>query len=156
MGLVSLSASTLWNRFLLFFMQPSKYPLEPWTIYMKPKRVHLFTIIQLSIFVLLYCVISVQTVSIIFPIIIALCIPFRTYFLPKLFTDEELVMIDGDEAQVQKWLRKHGGIVGSIVIDDKKNRDKADVTRYSTQEISDKSVAVASCVSSSDEHENEP
>jgi hypothetical protein len=50
----------------------------------------------------------------------------------------------------------NGGMVGSIVIDDKKNYDKADVTRYSTQEMSDKSVAVASCVSSNDEHENEP
>ena len=112
---------------------------------MKPKRMHLFTIIQLSIFVLLYAVISIQKVAIIFPIIIALCIPFRMYLLPKIFTEEELVMIDGEDFQIQKWLRRHDDAGGSTVMDD----EKKDEVPCVTQDMSEGSVIVG-------EHENEP
>jgi hypothetical protein len=96
----------MWNRFLLFFMQPSKYPSEPWTVYLKPKRVHLFTAIQLFLFVLMYTVKSISTVAIIFPMVIALCIPIRLYVLPRIFTEEELIMLDGDDGHIDEWLSK--------------------------------------------------
>jgi len=107
MGLVSLASNTLWNRFLMFFMQPSKYPLEPCTMHMKPRRMHLFTAIQLGLFVLLYTVKAIKTIAIAFPLIIACCIPIRMYILPKIFTEKELVMIDGDDDAIMKWLAEN-------------------------------------------------
>jgi len=112
MGLVSLGSNTLWSRFLMFFMQPSKYPLEAYTMHMKPKRMHLFTVIQLGLFALLYTVKAIKTIAIIFPLIIACCIPVRLYLLPKIFTEKELVMIDGDDAEIKKWLAEHGNEEG--------------------------------------------
>jgi hypothetical protein len=47
---------------------------------------------------------SIKAIAIAFPIIIALCIPFRVYVLPKLFTEEELIMLDSDETAIQNWL----------------------------------------------------
>ncbi|CAB9504981.1 Electroneutral sodium bicarbonate exchanger 1 [Seminavis robusta] len=106
MGLVSLGTNQFFGRVQMFLMQPSKYPVEPYTQYVKPNRMRLFTAIQLGLFVLLYVVKAIKTIAIAFPIIIALCIPVRLYVLPRIFTTEELVMIDSDEATVRKWLAR--------------------------------------------------
>ncbi|KAL7524731.1 hypothetical protein ACHAXR_001809 [Thalassiosira sp. AJA248-18] len=92
---------------LMFLMQPSKYPVQPYTQYMKPKRMHLFTAIQLFSFALLYTVKSIKTIAIAFPILIALCIPLRLYALPKIFTEDELVLIDSDPKTVKTWIAHH-------------------------------------------------
>lgn len=82
MGLVSLGTNQFWGRMLMFFMQPSKYPVQPYTQYMDTKRMHLFTSIQLFFFALLYTVKSIKTIAIAFPICIALCVsPHATIFL---------------------------------------------------------------------------
>ena len=82
MGLVSLGNNQFWGRMLMFFMQPSKYPVQPYTQYMETKRMHLFTSIQLFFFALLYTVKSIKTIAIAFPICIALCVsPHATIFL---------------------------------------------------------------------------
>ena len=113
MGLVSLGANTLWHRILMFFMQPSKYPLEPYTLHVKPKRMMLFTAIQLGLFALLYTVKAIKTIAIVFPLIIACCIPIRLYLLPKIFTEKELVMLDGDDDEIMTWLADHAEIAES-------------------------------------------
>jgi len=127
MGLVSLQSNTLWHRFLMFFMQPSKYPLEPYTMHMKPKRMHLFTAIQLGLFALLYTVKAIKTIAIAFPLIIACCIPVRLYLLPKIFTEKELVMIDGDDGKIMKWLAENGDAGGT---GEKGDEAIADETRH--------------------------
>ena len=107
MGLVSLGSNQFWGRMLMFFMQPSKYPVQPYTQYMKPARMHLFTSIQLFFFALLYTVKSIKTIAIAFPICIALCIPIRLYVLPKIFTEDELILIDSDPQTVKLWIAQH-------------------------------------------------
>lgn len=104
MGLVSLGSNQFWGRMLMFAMQTSKYPVQPYTQYMKAKRMHLFTLIQLFFFALLYSVISIKSIAIAFPICIALCIPIRLYVLPKIFTEDELILIDSDPQSVKLWI----------------------------------------------------
>ena len=104
MGLVSLGTNQFWGRLLLTFMQPSRYPREPYVEHISHKSLHRFTMIQLALFVLLYVVKSIKTIAIAFPVIIAFCIPFRVFVLPKLFTEEELIMLDSDETAIQNWL----------------------------------------------------
>ena len=77
MGLVSLGTNQFWGRIQMFFMQSTKYPIEPYTQFMKPKRMHIFTMIQVFLFFLLYFIKSFKPIAILFPIIIALCIPVR-------------------------------------------------------------------------------
>lgn len=97
----------------MFFMQPSKYPLEPYTMHVKPRRMHAFTGIQLGLFVLLYAVKSIKVIAIAFPIVIACCIPIRLYLLPRYFTEKELVMLDSDAVTIRKWLEANGEVEGT-------------------------------------------
>ena len=85
-------------------MQPAKYPKEPFTQYMRPKRMHYFTLIQIALFILLLIFRAVKVIAIAFPIVIKACIPVRMYLLPRIFTTEELIMIDTDDAVVAEYL----------------------------------------------------
>ena len=38
---------------------------------------------------------------------IALCIPIRLYALPKIFTEDELILIDSDPKTVKTWIAHH-------------------------------------------------
>ena len=107
MGIVSLGTNQFWTRFLFFFKQPSRYgdTGESFT-HVKPMRIHLFTAIQLFLFIALYIVKGIKTIAIAFPIIIALCIPIRLYILPKLFTPDELVLLDGDDKEIRECMEK--------------------------------------------------
>jgi hypothetical protein len=112
MGLTTLPTNQFWNRILLFFMEVSKYTeanQEPFIENVKTWRIHLYTGIQLFLFSLLYAIKSIKPIAIAFPIIIASCIPIRLYLLPKIFTCDELTLLDsGDDALVDEWLDEHG------------------------------------------------
>jgi hypothetical protein len=104
MGLTSLGTNQFFERVLMFFMQPSKYPKHPYTEHMAAGRMHLFTAIQLILFVGLYLIIATKVVAIIFPFYILMCIPIRLYALPKVFSQEELLFIDSDEDAINEYL----------------------------------------------------
>ena len=108
MGLVSLGTNQFWHRILLIFKQPSRYGEtgEAFAKHMKPGRIHIFTAIQLFLFISLYMVKAVKTIAIAFPVVIALCIPIRLYLLPKIFTPDELVLLDGDDKDIKRILDK--------------------------------------------------
>ena len=122
MGLSSLRGNQFFDRILLFFM-PQKF--QPDYIYLrhvkllKGKRtnwsdsdrsagyrvltsqkiwnlVHLFTIIQLICFGILYAIKSLKTVSIAFPIMVVAIVGIRKIFdfTPKLFSQRELSWLD--------------------------------------------------------------
>lgn len=88
----------------MYFMQPSEYPKEHFTQEMRPARMHLFTFFQVLIFVVMYVVKSTKSIAIAFPLVIALCIPFRLYALPKIFTDEELLFLDSEDEAIEAYL----------------------------------------------------
>lgn len=106
MGLVALPAQEFWQRILLVFQQPSKHPSTPYTDHLEIKRIHFYTLIQLVFFVLLYTVKSVKTIAIAFPLMILLCIPARIYLLPKIFTKDELILLDGSPEKIGKWIQR--------------------------------------------------
>lgn len=93
-------------------MQPSKYTdanNEVFIENVKTWRIHLYTIIQLSLFLLLFVIKSMKPIAIAFPIIIAAFIPIRLYIMPRLFTEDELILLDsGDDELIEEWLEEHG------------------------------------------------
>ena len=109
MGLVALPAQEFWQRFLMFFMQPEKYPSTPYTDYLSIKRVHLYTFIQLIFFGLLYTVKNWKSIAIAFPVMILLCIPARIYLLPRIFEHHELILLDGTPEDIEYWIAKKQG-----------------------------------------------
>jgi hypothetical protein len=100
MGIVGLSGNQFWDRMKMLLMQPSKYPKQPYTECVKPSTMHKFTAIQFLIFGSLYVVKSVKSIAIAFPIIIMACIPIRIWLLPRLFSAEELLFLDGDDSDI--------------------------------------------------------
>jgi hypothetical protein len=108
MGLVSLWSNQFYGRICMFFMQSSRYPSKPHSDNMDPNKMHMFTMIQLVLFIVLYVVKSVKSIAILFPLIIAACIPIRLWVLPKLFTKEELIFIDGDDKEIAALKKEKG------------------------------------------------
>jgi hypothetical protein len=88
----------------MIFMQPSQYPKEPYAKHISPRRIHMYTTIQVLLFALLYVIKSIHEIAIAFPIIIALCIPIRLYLLPKFFNDFELILLDSEDSEIDEWL----------------------------------------------------
>ena len=63
---------------------------------------------------------------------IALCIPIGLYVLPKIFTHDELVLIDGDEAEIKQCLRRRAFKKLDFKVDGN-NRDDADAGHIQKQ-----------------------
>lgn len=105
MGLSSLPNIQFWNRFLMFFMQPSKYPNKyVYNKYMSKDRIHKYTCLEICFFCGVFCVMNIKAISIAFPFMTMLCIPGRLFFLPRFFEGWELVLLDGDDEQIDEWV----------------------------------------------------
>jgi hypothetical protein len=104
MGLSSLPKIQFWQRFLLFFKQPGVWPSTPYTDWMKKLRIHKFTIFQIFFFALVFVVQNVKAISIAFPFMTFLCIPARLFFLPRFFEGWELVLLDGEDEEIEEWI----------------------------------------------------
>jgi hypothetical protein len=111
MGLSALPNMQFWNRFLLFFQQPSKYPSTVYTKYMNEARIHKYTLFQIFFFSLVFLVINIEKIAIIFPLMTLLCIPGRLFFLPRMFEGWELLLLDGEDEQINQWVEaKHNQV----------------------------------------------
>ena len=106
MGLSALPAMQFWNRILLWFQQPSLYPDTVFNQFIEKRKVHLYTVLQLFFFGLVFLVQNLSAISIIFPLMTLLCIPGRLFFLPRFFEGWELNLLDGDDFEIKAWVDK--------------------------------------------------
>jgi hypothetical protein len=104
MGLSSLPKIQFWQRFLMFFQQPSMYPSYPFTDWMKPVRIHKYTCFQMFFFGLIFFVQNYKKIAIAFPLMTLLCIPARLFILPKMFENWELCVLDDEEDVIEEWI----------------------------------------------------
>jgi hypothetical protein len=104
MGLASLPGIQFWNRILLLFRQPSKYPDTVYVKYMEKSRIHKFTLFELLMFGGVLAVQNIKAISIAFPLMTLLCIPARLFLLPKFFAGWELVLLDGEDEHIEAWV----------------------------------------------------
>ena len=96
MGISSLKGNQLFDRLVLLFM-PAKY--QPDYVYLRHvplSKVHLFTIIQLICFIMLWTIKSITTASIGFPIMVVAIVGVRKSFdyFPNVFSQRELSWLD--------------------------------------------------------------
>lgn len=89
MGVSALSASQLYQRFILFFIPVESHPQTPWVRRVKTSRMHLYTIIQISCLAVLWGVKSWKQISLAFPFFLMLLIPTRMQ-LKRIFSESEL------------------------------------------------------------------
>ena len=106
MGLSALPTMQFWNRILLWLQQPSRYPDMVFNWYLEKPKIHLYTVLQLFFFGLVFLVQNLSAISIIFPLMTLLCIPGRWFFLPRFFEGWELNLLDGDDFEIKAWVDK--------------------------------------------------
>jgi len=104
MGLSSLGGIQFWHRFTLFFQQPSKYPETPYTKYMNKGRIHLYTVMQMCFFGLVFFVQNYKLIAIAFPLMTFLCIPGRLFLFARVFEGWEMLLLDGDDIDIERWV----------------------------------------------------
>lgn len=113
MGLSALPGIQFWNRFLLFFQQPARYPETVYTTHMEHKRIHMYTFMQMIFFCGVFGVMNVKQIAIVFPFMTFLCIPARLFFLPRFFKGWELCLLDGEDDAIEEWSEaKHDSVRG--------------------------------------------
>jgi uncharacterized integral membrane protein len=118
MGLSSIGRIDFWNRFLTFFQQPSMYKKEPFVKYMKMRRYHMYTAFQILFFVGVFMVQNTKAIAIAFPFMTMLCIPGRLWLLPKFFEGWELLLLDGEEEQINEWVQEKERVTTLRIFDD--------------------------------------
>ncbi|KAA8492257.1 Sodium bicarbonate transporter-like protein 11 [Porphyridium purpureum] len=97
-GVATIDGNQLFERLLLVFTQPSKFPSAHYIRRVPLKRVFLYTAIQLVLLIFLWFVnqnfyisgTPVFNAGLLFPLIIISFIPIRKFMLPKFFTRREL------------------------------------------------------------------
>jgi len=117
MGLSSLGSIDFWKRFLMFFQQPSLYDETPFTKYMKLGRIDMYTIVQLIFFSGVFIVQNTKSIAIAFPFMTLMCIPGRLWLLPMFFEGWELMLLDGEAEQIEKWIEKKERLVNDLDMD---------------------------------------
>ena len=87
---------------------------------------HKYTLIQLFLFVLLYVIQVISAIAIVFPIVIKICIPIRMYLLPKYFTEAELIMLDGEDEEIEAWIKANAPVNDGVSITEHKDLQSED------------------------------
>ncbi|VDN53128.1 unnamed protein product [Dracunculus medinensis] len=106
LGVMNLSGVQLIQRIILVFV-PSKYfPVTTYTESVKVWRIHLFTIIQLICLTTIYLVKMFKQTSLAFPFVLILFVFLRQFVIPKIFTENEIKALDGDEDLDDDWVDK--------------------------------------------------
>lgn len=114
MGFATLDGNSMWDRILLLFTQNEKYPANHYVRRVPIKKIHLYTMIQLFLLVVLwffksnfYLGDTVFNAGLLFPFIIAAFIPVRLFILPRMFTKYQLASL-GHEAEEEVDISDEG------------------------------------------------
>jgi mannitol/fructose-specific phosphotransferase system IIA component len=94
MGVVSIAGNQFLERLNLWLMDPALYPKTHYIRRVALRRVHLFTMVQLTCLVVLWVVKS-SSLGILFPLFIAILVPVRL-LLNRYFSPRELAALDAE------------------------------------------------------------
>jgi hypothetical protein len=99
-GLEGMQTTQLYERLLLLPAEPALYPKEPVYTKVPILKMHLYTIIQM--FGWAGCWVGSALLGLAFPLWVAFLVPLRSYFIPLLFTEDELKKLDGDSTHIDE------------------------------------------------------
>eukprot|EP01135_Chromosphaera_perkinsii_P003546 Nk52_evm4s248 gene=Nk52_evmTU4s248 len=104
LGIISLTGNAMWERVLLLITQKEKYPPNHFVRRVPLRVIHLFTIVQIVCFLVLWFVHGnfyidglIIPPAMFFPVVVFLLIPVRLYILPKLFDPIYIEILTEDE-----------------------------------------------------------
>ena len=97
LGMAGFGGNGLWERSWLVLTQPSLRPDNVPYMRIPWRKTRLYTVIQLAFVICVFILAKLPFVAVLFPLLIAVLIPFRMYALPRWFTQEELDALDPPE-----------------------------------------------------------
>ncbi|XP_005156133.1 solute carrier family 4 member 1b (Diego blood group) isoform X1 [Danio rerio] len=98
MGITSLSGIQLWDRMLLLLIPKKYHPNEPYATRVSTSKMHVFTAIQMVCLAVLWIVKS-SPASLALPFVLILTIPLRMFMTGRLFTEQDMKFLDGDDSK---------------------------------------------------------
>jgi len=104
-GLTGIFNTQLWQRIILLLSDWSLYsPKMPFAS-VKPTRMHLYTLLQLSAIIISWIIQSLPpTVGLVFPLWIMSLVPARILLLPRIFSLEELHVLDAGSERLDELM----------------------------------------------------
>ncbi|XP_067929937.1 band 3 anion transport protein-like [Watersipora subatra] len=94
MGVASLGGIQLYQRIVLLITPTKHHPMDVGYIrYVRLLKMHLFTGVQILCVAVLWAVKS-SPAALAFPFVLILLVPFRSFLLPRIFTEQELKELD--------------------------------------------------------------
>ncbi|KAA0201935.1 hypothetical protein HAZT_HAZT004764, partial [Hyalella azteca] len=93
MGISAITSIQFFQRCILFFVPVKHHPKDmPFVTDVSTKKMHLFTIVQLSMIAVLW-VVKQSPASLCFPFILMILVPIRMFLLPYIWTANELFAV---------------------------------------------------------------
>jgi len=106
MGVTSLSGVEFVDRILLMFMPAKNYPEYNYVKTVRPKKIFLYTVVQLLCLAVLWVVKS-TAVKIAFPFFLILTVPIRLYLMPLFYSQKELDELDSGGSKMNVTTPDH-------------------------------------------------
>uniref|UniRef100_A0A914WIA8 Anion exchange protein n=2 Tax=Plectus sambesii TaxID=2011161 RepID=A0A914WIA8_9BILA len=97
LGMMNLSGAQMLTRSILFLVPVKYHPNAIYCIRVRTWRMHMYTGIQVLCFCFVFTIKSIKTTAFAFPFAILLCVVVRQCVIPWLFTNFELLALDGAE-----------------------------------------------------------
>lgn len=95
LGVSSIRGNQMFDRlYLLFVWDKSRWPAVDYATGVPTGTVVKFTVLQVVCMVALFVVSYIPGVSVIFPFLIGLLVPFRKVIVKRLFSPESLAILD--------------------------------------------------------------
>merc|ERR1712190_292576 len=95
MGVSTIAGNALFDRMSLWLIwDTTKYPEFPFIKGIDIKKLHMYTFIQFLCLVVLYVLKSIKAIAVVFPFFL-IVIAFVRMFLSKMYSKEELLVLDG-------------------------------------------------------------
>ncbi|CAL4118402.1 unnamed protein product [Meganyctiphanes norvegica] len=99
MGVSSTAGIQFLERIFIMLMPVKYHPDVPYVTEMRTLKMHLYTVIQLILLIVLW-VVKQSPAALCFPFILLMLIPIRMYIMPRIFDLDELDALDGSGAHV--------------------------------------------------------
>lgn len=95
MGVTSVGGNQLFDRLqLLLIWNPKNFPQYEYVKAIPWNRMHLFTVFQFSMLLVLYALTQIGAVAVIFPFFIGFLVILRKVWMPRVFSEAELDALD--------------------------------------------------------------
>lgn len=94
LGIGALHGNEIWERTIFCFMTAEKRPSVPVVTEVKWLTVQLFTLVQLICSFSIFAVANFTKVGYLYPVLLVILVPIRSYILSRLFSAEDLKRLD--------------------------------------------------------------